>query len=376
MKKLLLINSVCGIGSTGRICLGIAKQYEADGYDVKIAYGRNGNVGEGSEKYALRIGTDFDVKLHALYTRITDKHGLGSIRATKKFLRWADEYDPEIVWLHNIHGYYINYELLFEWIKSRPQMEVKWTLHDCWAFTGHCSHFTYVKCDKWKIGCKNCPQMKEYPSSACLDNSEDNYLRKKRAFCGVNNLTLITPSCWLEKLIKESFLKDYPVEVRHNTIDKAVFKPTQSDFKQKHGIKDDQIMILGVSSVWNSRKGLNDFIELDRRLNSEKYRIVLIGIANDKAIELKESTNIVPISRTENRKELAGIYSCTDIYINLSREETFGMTTLEAINCGASVIVYKDTACEEVLNTYGAEHGKAVDQNIEAVIAAVTEIGA
>lgn len=350
MKKLLLINSVCGMGSTGRICLDIAKQYEADGYDVKIAYGRTRNVGEGSEKYALRIGTDFDVKLHALYTRITDKHGLGSIRATKIFLRWADEYDPEIVWLHNIHGYYINYELLFEWIKSRPQMEVKWTLHDCWAFTGHCSHFIYAKCGKWKTGCRNCPQKKEYPASAYLDNSEKNYLRKKRAFCGLNNLTLITPSHWLSEMVKESFLGDYPVSVEYNTVDSEVFKPTPSDFRQRYGIQEDQIMILGVSSVWNKKKGLDDFFRLSDMLQQDKgsrYRIVLVGLTDEQVRIIPE--NIIGLTKTESRETLAEIYSAADVFVNLTYEDTFPTVNLEAESCGTRVITYCTGGCKETI---------------------------
>ncbi len=271
MKRLLLINSVCGIGSTGKICVDIAHEYEANGYEVKIAYGRSGLIGDGAEKYAVRIGNRFDLYTHALYTRIFDKHGLASANATKIFLKWADEYDPDILWLHNIHGYYINYEMLFEWIKTRqrkqsesglPVMEVKWTLHDCWAFTGHCSHFAYVGCDKWKNGCKKCPQRREYPASSLLDNSEDNYTRKHKAFCGVRSMTVFTPSHWLEELVKESFLGEYSTEIRSNTVDKSIFKPTPSNFRQIHGIKDDQIVILGVANVWNKKKGFDDFLKL------------------------------------------------------------------------------------------------------------------
>ena len=350
MKRLLLINSVCGIGSTGRICADIAREYEAEGYEVRIAYGRKGTVGEGAEKYAVRIGSDLDVRLHGLYTRITDKHGLGSVRATKKFLKWADEYDPDVLWLHNIHGYYINYELLFDWIKSRPQMEVKWTLHDCWAFTGHCSHFTYVKCDKWKTGCKNCPQKKEYPASACLDNSENNYLRKKQAFCGVNNLTLITPSHWLEGLVKQSFLKEYAVEVIYNTIDKTVFKPTPSDFRQKHGIRDDQVMILGVSSIWNVRKGFHDFLMLSKQLfekNGDKYRVVLVGLTEEQQRTLPK--DIIGLTKTDSKEELAEIYTAADIFVNTTYEDTFPTVNLEAEACETRIVTYDTGGCRETI---------------------------
>ncbi|MBO4678782.1 MAG: glycosyltransferase, partial [Lachnospiraceae bacterium] len=186
--RVLFINSVLGYGSTGRIVCDLAKEYKENGNEVKIAYGRMDSKSSLADEYGVRIGGKADVLFHALYTRITDKHGLASKRATRAFLKWAEAYNPDILWLHNVHGYYINYEMLFKWIKSRPQMQVKWTLHDCWAFTGHCSHFTYVKCDKWIDGCSKCPQLNQYPKSF-TDNSKDNYLREKAAFTGVKNMT-------------------------------------------------------------------------------------------------------------------------------------------------------------------------------------------
>ena len=180
--KILFINSVCGIGSTGKICAELAEKYEKEGHEVKIAYGRQEFVPDKYRKYAVRIGNDMSVKFHALKNRITDKHGLYSRKATREFLKWAEEYSPDLLWLHNIHGYYINYEMLFDWIKTRPQMQIKWTLHDCWSFTGHCSHFTVANCYKWKTQCEKCTQTKKYPTCYIFDNSKQNYLRKKSRF--------------------------------------------------------------------------------------------------------------------------------------------------------------------------------------------------
>lgn len=386
--KLLLINSVLAFGSTGRIVLDIAKEYEKDGYEVKIAYGQKRKVSkvieEDIKKYGVCIGTNIDVYFHALYTRLTDKHGLASKRATEAFLNWAEAYNPDILWLHNIHDYYINYELLFTWIKSRPQMQVKWTLHDCWAFTGHCSHFTYVKCDKWKSGCHSCPQLDQYPRSIS-DNSKDNYNRKKTAFTGVSNMTLITPSNWLKEKVKESFLTEYPVEVKYNTIDKNVFKPTPSTFKEDHGIQDKK-MILGVANIWNDRKGLKDFIELSKLLEARsnsvqndnnadqafRYQIVLVGLNDNQLKELREKDiNILGLPRTSSAKELAQVYSAADVFVNPSYEETFGLTTAEAQACGTYTIVYKDTACEEIVDR---SKGTVVDTGANAILKALDDI--
>ena len=352
-KRLLLINSVCGIGSTGRICADIAKQYEQDGYEVKIAYGRSDEIGKGSEKYAVRIGSKADVYVHVVYTRLFDKHGLASKRATKNFLKWADEYNPDILWLHNIHGYYINYEMLFEWIKRHQKeqaesgksvMEVKWTLHDCWAFTGHCSHFTFVGCEKWKTGCSNCPQKKEYPASVFVDGSKCNYQRKKQAFMGLKNLEIYVPSQWLKARVDDSFLNQYSVIVQHNSINHSVFKPVESDFRNRKGLKDKKI-VLGVASVWNTRKGLDDLKRLSGLLD-ENYKLIIVGLTEKQIRELPK--NILGLPRTHSPEKLAEIYSAADIFVNPSVEETFGMTTMEAQACGTYTIVYKGTACEEI----------------------------
>lgn len=362
--RVLMINSVCGIGSTGRICTDLAQEFERDGHEVKIAYGRDENVPEKFRKYAVRIGTAVDVKVHGVLTRVFDVHGFGSKSATKKFLKWAEEYKPDLLWLHNIHGYYINVEILFEWIKKHPEIEVKWTLHDCWAFTGHCSHFTVVGCDKWKEQCDKCVQKNEYPASKGLDNSKNNFNRKKKAFTGVNKMTIITPSKWLADLVKQSYLAEYPVEVHYNKIDTNVFKPTPSDFREKYGL-EDKIVVLGVASTWSERKGLNDFIELAKMLD-DRYVIVLVGLSERQISEMPEK--IIGIARTDSPSELAAIYTASDVFVNPSREETFGLTTVEAQACGTSAIVYKDTACEEVVRNMGGEVVRANVKSIYAVL--------
>ena len=334
--RVLFVNSVCGIGSTGRICADLAGEYASLGYEVKIAYGRDGTVPDTCRQYAVRIGNDLDVRLHGIKSQLLDEHGLGSAGATEKFLKWADEYDPDILWMHNIHGYYINYELLFDWIKKRPNMEVKWTLHDCWAFTGHCSYFTIAKCDKWKTQCEHCPQPKKYPARLLFDNSRRNYARKKKAFCGVRNLKIITPSKWLAGLVKESFLSEYPVEVVYNTINRDVFKPTASDFRERRGLEDKKI-ILGVASPWDERKGLEAFLWLSGRLD-DSYRIVLVGLSRDQIKKIP--SDIIGIERTDNVRELVSIYTAADVFVNPTHEDNYPTTNLEAAACGTPVVTY------------------------------------
>lgn len=344
--KILQINSVCGVGSTGRIATDLYKVLEEQGHECKIAYGR-GTASKGID--SIKIGSNFDNYAHVFKTRVFDKHGFGSASATKKFIKEVKEYDPDVIHLHNIHGYYINIEILFNYLKEANK-PVVWTLHDCWAFTGHCSHFDYVGCDKWKDGCNNCIQKNEYPSSKVIDNSKFNYTKKKELFTSIKNMTIVTPSKWLANLVKESFLGKYPVEVINNGIDLDVFKPTESNFREKYNLQD-KFIVLGVANVWGERKGLKYFIELSKEL-SDDYKVVIVGVNEKEKAKLPQ--NIVAITRTNNVKELAEIYTAADVFVNPTLEDNFPTTNLEAIACGTPVITFDTGGSSECIdNTCG-----------------------
>ena len=345
--KVLMINSVCGTGSTGRICTDIADMLIAQGHECKIAYGR-GSVSEKYKNISHKIGSDFDVKMHALAARLFDCSGFCSKAVTRKFVEWIKDYNPDVIHLHNIHGYFLNVEILFDYLKTCGK-KIVWTLHDCWAYTGHCSHYTYVKCFKWQEKCFKCPQKKQYPKSVLFSFAKRNFERKKRAFTGVKNMQLVTPSKWLKAEVENSFLKDYPITVINNGIDLNVFKPTPSDFREKNGLTD-KVIILGVANVWEQRKGFGDFIKLSEIID-DKYRIVLIGLSDKQLKRLPK--NVIGIKRTDSLTELAEIYTAADVLFNPSVEETFGMTVVEAMACGTPAIVYNATALPE-LSVYGA----------------------
>lgn len=360
--KYLIINSVAGFGSTGKIAVDLCRELERAGHNCILAYGRQKENCDDIETY--RIGTKANYCIHGLATRLCDAHGLGSIRATRKFLKWVDRYDPDVIWLHNVHGYYINIELLFGYLKNMGK-KVVWTLHDCWSFTGHCAYFTYANCDKWKTGCHHCGQKNRYPKSILLDNSMGNYKRKRNAFCGVKDMTLITPSQWLADLVKQSFLKEYPVEVRYNTVDKSIFKPSPSDFREKYGLTDKKV-ILGVANIWDKRKGLGDFIKLAKMLD-ENFAIVLVGLTQKQIEHIPKW--IIGIKRIESSSQFATVYAAADPYINFSKEERLGMKTVEAGECGTSEIYEKGSACEEAARATG---GIVVEANVESVYKAIT----
>ncbi len=362
--KILMINVVCGIRSTGRICTDLADALIKQGHEVKIAYGRE-SVPEKYSKYAVRIGTDFDVKIHALKARLSDSCGFGSRKVTEKFIEWVKEYNPDVIHLHNIHGYYINIEVLFDYLRTSGK-KIIWTLHDCWTFTGHTAYCDFYECNKWKDGCGNCPGRNAYPKSI-KDASRTNWEIKKKLFTGIPNLTLVTPSKWLADMAKESFLSDYPIEVIPNGIDTSAFKSRESNFREKYKLQSNKILI-GVSTAWDEMKGLSDYYRLADQLG-EEYKVVLVGLKPEQMGSLP--ANVLGIERTNSVEELVDIYSSADCLVNLSKCESFSLVNLEAQTCGTPVITYDTGGCRE---TVRENCGVVVPKgDLEAVVKAVRE---
>lgn len=407
--KILIINSVCGIGSTGRIVGDAAIELEKQGYEVRIAYGRFSTVPDKYRKYAVRIGGRLQVCFHALLSRMTDRAGFYSRLSTKRFLQWADSFCPDVLWLNNIHGYYINAPLLFRWIKKRTNLRVFWTLHDCWPFTGHCTYFSFSHCDQWLTGCQDCKARKDYPM-AFFSSSKRNFLEKKDLFSGIKNLTIIVPSDWLGSLVRRSFLRDYPVVTVRNKIDKSIFYRRDSSFRDDYGLSG-KIVCLSVANIWNRRKGLGDLLTLARLLD-DSFAIVIVGLTikqirslqkrqdfsligrvngcfvlkasgkkssdvsvsfdsvlendkgivlpqnplaffqyltKDKTIKKGEGAKLLCIPKTESVDKLAEIYSGSDFFVNPTLEENYPTVNLEAIACGTFVLTYDTGGCKETL---------------------------
>lgn len=355
-------------GSTGKIMMGIAEVARAQGHEVMCASPittTNRDAGEDCGYY--RIGTFNSRRLNVALARITGFNGCFAWFETYKLLKKIDEFKPDIIHLHNLHDSYINLPMLFSYIKKHNVPTV-WTLHDCWAFTGQCPYFTIVKCDKWKAGCHNCPQYKEYPASL-YDNTKKMWQLKKKWFTGVKNMTIVTPSEWLAGLARESYLKQYPIEVINNGIDLNVFKPTHSNFREQYGIPGDKYIVLGVSFAWGYRKGLDCFVEMAEKLG-EQYQIVLVG--TDDEIDKKLPHNIISIHRTQNQKELAEVYSAADVFVMPTREENYPTVNMEAIACGTPVVTFDTGGSPEMLDD---KTGIVVEANdIEATKKAIKDI--
>lgn len=334
-------------GSTGGIMMKEHNELLAKGEESYAFWGRGR---EAQNDHEIKFAKTPEVYLDVFQTRLDGRAGFHSKIATTRLLKRLDELQPDVVHLHNLHGYYINIEMLFNWL-SNQNCKVEWTLHDCWAFTGHCAYFTYVKCVQWQTHCaypEKCPQLNTYPETICKKSCARNFVDKYQLFSSIppERMKLISPSHWLEGLIKRSFLSAYEVEVRHNEIDRTVFQPRPSDFRERYGI-GSRFMILGVANPWSERKGLRDFVRLAKKLDSEKYVIVLVGLSKKQIEALPK--DIVCLARTDSPQKLAEIYTAADVFFNPTLEDNYPTVNLEAEACGTPVVTYDTGGCAEAI---------------------------
>lgn len=337
--KIVQINLVSGIGSTGRICVQISKRLTEKGIENYILYCTGKDTYALSKKYG-----DISTKTAALMSRILGNYGFNSGRVTRKLINYLDDIKPDIIHLHNLHGHNCNIEKLFEYIKYN-NIKLLWTFHDCWAFTAYCPCFDMIKCDKWKAECKDCVQIRMY--SWFVDRSNWIYYKKQQLFSDVD-MTIISPSLWLANRVKESFLRKNTVKVINNGIDLSVFKKRDSKFRSEYNIEKNKKIVLGVAFDWIPRKGTDVFMELSLRLDVNKYQIVLVG--KNKKVKEKNNTEILWISQTANLYELAEIYSAADVFINPTREDTYPTVNMEALACGTPVVTFNTGGSPEMLN--------------------------
>lgn len=341
--KVYQINVVCGSGSTGRIVADLSCVIQKAGGECRIAYGRGDAP---ADVDAIRISDKLDLYWHALMTRLTDKHGLYSKRVTRRLIKDIRQYEPDIIHLHNIHGYYVNYELLFDFLKKYGK-PIVWTLHDCWSFTGHCAHYDSVGCEQWKIQCQKCINYNSYPVAFHGKNVNANFMKKKTSFSKINYMTIVTPSLWLKKQVEQSFLKSVKCTVIHNGIDLNKFVVKQDSELRGKICQANKKLILGVTGIWTKNKGYHDFLEL-RNLLDDNYLICMVGLDDTKIGALP--SGIIGIKRTQSIEELASYYSAADVFVNMTYEDTFPTTNIEALACGTPVLTYQTGGSPEIIN--------------------------
>lgn len=327
--KLLQLNATANWGSTGKIAEGIGLAAMRRGWESAIAYGRYSNP---SQSELIKVGDKWEVYGHYAKAKLLDGEGLGSRNPTRRLIKQIKDYSPDIIHLHNIHDHWLNYLLLFEYLKS-VDTPIVWTFHDCWAFTGGCGYFDSVGCEKWKTECVNCPSHRTF-----IDNSKRNFILKQNLFLQFKDrLTIVPVSDWLADLVKESFLKECDIEVIKNGIDINVF----------HKSAEKRKVVLGVALPWSARKGLDDAIAL-RNLLPQDYEIKLIGLTPKQISSLP--SGVVGIERTQNVHQLAEEYSKASVFINPSYEDNFPTVNLEALACGTPVVTYRTGGSPEAVD--------------------------
>lgn len=338
MPKLLQINITRNQGSTGKIAEQIGQLMKQHGWEVYVAHGARFINPSLLKSYQIQNKTG--EYLHALKSLLFDADGLGSTKATHNLVRFIKEIHPDIIQIHNLHGYYVNYKILFEYL-NETNIPIVMTLHDCWAFTGHCVHFITVNCHKWKSGCGNCPQITSTPKSIFIDHSDLNFKLKKDIIAGNKNLHIICVSQWLKQLTQYSIYKNHPIRLIYNGIDLDVYRPTCRK-------ATDKFHILGVSNPWSKDKGLYDIFKLRKILPEKDYHITIVGLNKKQKDSLP--IGITGILRTNNLQELVTLYSTSNVFINPTYADTFPTTNLEALACGTPVITYRTGGSPESLS--------------------------
>ena len=340
--KIFEINAV-PYGSTGRIMFQIAETVDAVGGVAYTSASFTKSRGEHFPDTHYRIGGALGKTEHIILAKLTGRHGCYSHFSTHKLIQKIKAVKPDVIHLHNLHGWYLNWKMLFDYLKQ-ANIPVVWTLHDCWAFTGHCPHFMAIGCEKWKTGCYACELHRFYPG-CFFDDSRFQYGYKKQCFTDVPNLTIVTPSQWLADLVKQSYLKDYNTVVINNGIDLKKLYPRAGNFRKKHGL-ENKIILLGIAFDWSPRKGIADFNRLAEEL-PEDYVIVLVGVSDTLAKSLPD--RIFSIACTQDQEELAEIYSTADVFVNPTLEDNFPTVNLEALACGTPVVTYQTGGSPESL---------------------------
>ena len=346
--RILQINVVCGHGSTGVIAVEIAELLEQNGHECYIAYGQ----GTTTYKKSYKIGSRIESLLHSLiFSRILGMQGFGSIWATKRLVRWIEKINPDLIQLQTLHCHFLNLPILFKYLKKKGK-PVVWSIHDCYSFTGKCTHFTVSGCRRWETGCHDCPQLHTSGAKTYFfDQTARLYNIKKRLFTSLDDLTLISCSNWLKSELQHSFFKEKPINMIYNWIDCAKFKPIHDNsIYESYGIDPSKKYLIGVSAVWDPKQSrYQDALRLAEIL-PEEYQLVLVGKLVGKVESRK---NVCQIPYVNGVEELSKLYSSAVAFVGFSVEDTFGKVIAEAMLCGTPAIVFDSTACPEVVGDSG-----------------------
>lgn len=364
-KKIAAINCTI-LGGGGKVMLNVAALCRKYGFEY-YTFSPYSNI-ENPEFNSYFV-SKLEHRLNSYISQVVGYDNAIFKIGTKRLINRLKIINPDIIHIHGLHNWYVDYKMLFAYIKEK-NIPVVWTQHDCWSFTGKCTHFTAANCNKWKTGCSKCPILNEYPKSL-VDNTKYMYNLKNRIFNSLDDLTIVSVSKWIQSQVKMSFLKKYRSVVIENGVDIKRYSYTQSELRKKYNL-ENKFIILGIANNFSEKKGINDFLELSENMkNHDDYKIVLIGIPDSLMSKCKEH-DILAIPRTQNIEEIVEWYSTANVFFNPSIEESFGLVTIEAMSCGTPVIVYNSTASPELVKDtrcYCVE-----PRNLNKVISCINEI--
>lgn len=342
--KILIINRNIGTGSVGRIVKDLYTGIIENNDECKLAY-VDGNTDGIKSEDLYKICNNVEIKKHALFTRMFGKTSTYSVSTTRNLINFISAYKPDIIHVHAFYGYYINMEMLMEYISANNIYLIS-TLHSCWDITGHCCYFDLIGCDKWENGCFDCHNIKSYPRSY-IDNTAYNFSHKAKLYEVVERCTIVVPSKWMHNLVRQSHLSKKHCKVIYNGIDLSKFNCGGKTKKDK--------IILSVGNGWGKRKGFDDLLELDTVL-PEDIKLVVIGVTKKQSKMF--SKNVVCIERTDSVKSLIEWYSKATVLFNPTYEDNYPTVNLEAIACHTPVATYDTGGSPETLKEM--KYGKII----------------
>lgn len=283
-------------------------------------------------------GFDLGGSVGRLVKKAVNLDGSLARAATAKLVEQLRAFEPDVVHLHGIHGGFIHFETLFEYLASFGG-KVVWTLEDCRPLTGGCRYIGSPECPRWSEGCGECPR------GAALDRSEKIAAQGRRLFASVKNMTLVSPSRWLAELAGRSFLAEFPCAVVPKGADPRVFRPLEDDFRRRYGIEERR-MVLAVADGWTEERGLGAVTRLSAKLDSF-YQTVIVGLTPKQISALPPE--IIGLRRIGSATELAAVYSTADLLVSPAAEANFPIVNVEAMACGTPVVAYDAGGAAEAL---------------------------
>lgn len=372
--KILQINATYGIGSTGRITKILHEKLKLLGHESFVV----ASVVEPGEKNDENIFVPcrkFLKNFSALSARVSGYQSKASVISTKRIIKFIERIQPDVIQLANLHANFVNLSMLLEYIaeKNIPLVVI---LHDCWFFTGKCTNYIDANCFKWKQHCHKCPKLKADIPAWFFDKTASMQKEKRQLFDKIKKLTVVGVS---EK-ITEDAKKSYVFSGRNctciqNAVDDTIFYEGENDYFDRC----DVCRIIGSASEWSEYKGIEDFALLGRLCKDrfgDQVRISLAGSLDKLSTDTKKRLNDAGIDflGSLSSTDLADEYRASDIFVSLSKGESYGLSISEAMACGLPVISREGYAEGDMVREYCRGYVVGNNEKCEKIVKYIDEI--